>query len=430
MNVALLGESWWSEACEALGLDHVVVPLPPVAGTSPYARDLAARRSMGHAVMDQIGEADPDLILDNGAVGLAFRDDAASHGNLKLVHELLGVPYVSHIIDPVVTAFQLMSWDVVIQTLQSATWHKCLFDAPQAYELTSMGVPGVHRTPMAAINRDYDTTPLDPKAMQTPISFVGNQNTQFYSNQFRLPCAQLLAGTLVQAVRNDLPDVSYYDAYFNMYRLDEPIQPSDSLETRVRKSMRYFENKLCYNAARCVHQRDRFVLFLSKKLGNTFRLIGQRWDAAYGLPCEPPIPTTDAYLHHFRTCAINLNFANGNTDSGLNMRHFEITAAGGFMLCYHQPEIETCFDVGKECVTFRNERDLLEKIEYYLTHPAERVEIAMAGQRRTLREHLYSHRLADMLRVVQSPAASVSSQAGASDEMAMGSSKMLPVEVN
>ncbi len=116
-------------------------------------------------------------------------------------------------------------------------------------------------------------------------------------------------------------------------------------------------------------QRDRFVIFLKRKLGDQFHLAGTGWDRAYGLPAAGPLPTVEEYFAHFREAAINLNLVNGNGETGLNMRHFEITAAGGFMLCYQQPELDKCFEVGKECITFRNEQDLLEKIRYYLGRP-------------------------------------------------------------
>jgi spore maturation protein CgeB len=83
------------------------------------------------------------------------------------------------------------------------------------------------------------------------------------------------------------------------------------------------------------------------------------------------------------------------------MRHFEITAAGGFMLCGHQAEIDRYFKVGTECDTFTSERELLDKVRYYLAHPDQRREIALAGQRRTLSEHLYSHRLKTLMDMVQ-----------------------------
>jgi spore maturation protein CgeB len=83
------------------------------------------------------------------------------------------------------------------------------------------------------------------------------------------------------------------------------------------------------------------------------------------------------------------------------MRHFEITAAGGFMMCYDQAELAEHFEVGKECVVFQSETDLLEKIRYYLDHPDERLAIALAGQKRTLSSHLYRHRLQALLKSVE-----------------------------
>lgn len=87
----------------------------------------------------------------------------------------------------------------------------------------------------------------------------------------------------------------------------------------------------------------------------------------------------------------------GIAETGLNMRHFEITAAGGFLLCYDQPELADHFVPEKECVVFRNAHDLLEEIRYYLAHADERTAIAEAGQRRTLAQHLYRHRLQTLL---------------------------------
>lgn len=89
--------------------------------------------------------------------------------------------------------------------------------------------------------------------------------------------------------------------------------------------------------------------------------------------------------------------SSGDAETGLNMRHFEMTAAGGFLLCYDQPELADHFVPEKECVVFRNERDLLEKIRYYLSHAEERTAIAQVWQRRTLAQHLYRHRVQTLL---------------------------------
>ncbi len=402
MSIVLLGESWWQAACDALGEPYEVVPVTAPGPKGPYDRDLASRRKCGATIIEKVGAADPELILDNGSVGLAFVDDPENPDSAKLFHDVVGVPYVSHWVDPMVTVLQSLAADVAWQCLQSPNWFKFAFDEPQTYELTRMGIPNVRESPMAALDMDYNTNPLDPQETSSLISFVGCQNTSIFASSSQLPGDWMFPSALAQSVRCDMPDVAYYDIYFGLYGLNEPVLDSDTIQQKARKSTLYYNRKLFYSGMRCLHQRDRFVLFLKKRLGDAFQIIGNRWDTAYGLKCQTRIPTTEGYLQHFRNCAINLNFSNGNTDSGLNMRHFEITAAGGFMLCYHQPQIDEFFEVGKECDTFHNEHELLEKIEFYIEHPEIRIQIAHAGQKRTLREHLYSHRLAKILKTVRS----------------------------
>ena len=71
------------------------------------------------------------------------------------------------------------------------------------------------------------------------------------------------------------------------------------------------------------------------------------------------------------------------------------------MLCYNHPELAENFEIGKECAVFKDESDLLDKIEYYLAHSDERVAIALAGQKRTLSQHLYSNRLRTLLELLE-----------------------------
>jgi len=396
MSIALVGENWWRAACEAAGEPCRL--LPPIVDppANPYSADVARRTAVGPLWREQLAASDADFILDNGGTGLAFVPEDGHGSRLSLLHDVAHVPLASHLIDPLVTAFQGLPWGVVWQSLHSTSWHKFVWDKPQTDELMRFGVPNVHYVPMAAPDRDYNTDPLDTNEPEHVLSFVGGQNTSYFFPQNQVSAAQLLPGTLAMGVRSDMADVTFAGIYYDLYRLADPPTPADDPTTAAQKAFNYFSHKLFYNAACCIRQRDRFVWFLKRKLGDTFLLIGNRWDSTYGLPCRPQLATPDDYFAHFRRTAINLNLVNGNSESGLNMRHFEITAAGGFMLCYHAPEIDDFFEVGKECDTFHDEQELLEKVRFYLERPKERNEIAHAGQRRTLREHLYSHRLVEI----------------------------------
>ncbi len=400
MRIGVFSHGWWQAACEALG--HTCLELPVATGDdgNPHSADLGKRLDNARAAAEVFAQSPPELLLDNGGTGLMLvPGSAGSESDLRLLHEQLQRPLLSHFIDPFVVAFQGLDWSVVWQSLQSPSWVKMIWDKAQVNELRSFGVQNVIHLPMAAPNREYDTSPVDPGRVRSNVSFVGGQNSRYFTHNDPTPPGKLFGGTLAMSVRSDLPDTLYYDIYHNLYGLGKPIEPSDSHETRIDKARAYFNTKLFYNAALCLKNRDRFVVFLKRVFGDTFDLVGRGWDAAYGLAARPPFPSLEDYFRHFRETAVNINLVTGNAETGLNMRHFEITAAGGFMLCYHQPELAEHFVIGKECDVFHSEHELIEKVRYYLTHPDERAAIARAGQKRTLAQNLYSHRLQTVLRL-------------------------------
>lgn len=74
-----------------------------------------------------------------------------------------------------------------------------------------------------------------------------------------------------------------------------------------------------------------------------------------------------------------------------NMRLFEATGVGAFLLTDYKPNIAEYFEPGSEVETFRSPGEMLEKIEYYLDRPEERRAIAEAGQRKTLAKFTRMH---------------------------------------
>ncbi len=401
MKLGLFRHGWWDPACKAVGCESFALPIAEHSSGNAYAAQLSGRIANGETVASLLGGSGVDLLLDNGGTGLGLVRGGDCAEGLKLAHEVTAIPLCSHFIDPLTTTFQGLDCRVLWQSLQSRTWLKAVWDRAHARELKEFGVPEVVHLPMAAPNRPYDTRPLDPSRCRPIVSFVGGQNTSYFSSRAMVPSNSLLAGTLAQAVRSDMPEVSFYDGYHDLFGLGQPVDSLSGVDVNAQKVNAYFNAKLFFNASLCIRNRDRFVIFLARKLGDAFELRGDRWDTAYGLTVRPRFASNDDYFNHFREAAINLNLVNGNAESGLNMRHFEITAAGGFMLCYQQPELGEHFQIGKECAVFTSEADLLEKIQYYLSHPEERAAIAQAGQIKTLSQHLYSHRLRQLLHLME-----------------------------
>jgi SAM-dependent methyltransferase len=75
-----------------------------------------------------------------------------------------------------------------------------------------------------------------------------------------------------------------------------------------------------------------------------------------------------------------------------NMRIFEVTGGGVFLLTEHHENLREYFEPGVEIETFRDEREMLDKIRHYLAHPAEREAIARRGQERCLRDYSIERR--------------------------------------
>ncbi len=86
----------------------------------------------------------------------------------------------------------------------------------------------------------------------------------------------------------------------------------------------------------------------------------------------------------------------------INMRLFEATGTGCFLLTEHMEGLKRYFEPGSEIETFRNNDELIEKIRYYLDHPEERNAIAERGQQRCLQEYPMEKRVIEFDRIIHS----------------------------
>lgn len=84
----------------------------------------------------------------------------------------------------------------------------------------------------------------------------------------------------------------------------------------------------------------------------------------------------------------------------VNPRTFEIAGMGCFQLTDNRELLPPLYSED-EITRFRDEPDLIAKIDYYLKHENERKEIALNARRRTLRHHLYEHRVVEMMNALE-----------------------------
>jgi spore maturation protein CgeB len=80
-----------------------------------------------------------------------------------------------------------------------------------------------------------------------------------------------------------------------------------------------------------------------------------------------------------------------------NMRLFEATGVGGFLLTDFKDNLETLFAPDREVAVWRSIDDCLKAIDRHLGDDKRRAEIGRAGQARTMAQHTYRHRTSEIL---------------------------------
>lgn len=107
--------------------------------------------------------------------------------------------------------------------------------------------------------------------------------------------------------------------------------------------------------------------------------------------------------------AISLNLAGGasiwkmsgsKADRQIKGRTFEVPGSGGFLLTEWAEGLERYYQPGEEVAVFHDDREMADRIDYYLSHLAERDRIARAGYERTRRQHTYEARFTELLSFV------------------------------
>jgi spore maturation protein CgeB len=84
-----------------------------------------------------------------------------------------------------------------------------------------------------------------------------------------------------------------------------------------------------------------------------------------------------------------------------NMRLYETTGVGTLLLTDWKENLREMFDPIAEVAVYRSPDECVEKIGYYLREEGERNRVARAGQKRTLREHTYRQRMAQLVALVE-----------------------------
>ncbi|MCX7917802.1 MAG: glycosyltransferase [bacterium] len=139
--------------------------------------------------------------------------------------------------------------------------------------------------------------------------------------------------------------------------------------------------------------REKYINFLKNNLKIDLFLAGHGWGKYLSF-----IEMNEV----FRKSKINLCFTKTfNNKKQWKGRIFEVMLQGGFMLTEYVPHLEKYFEIGKEIDCFDNEKELIDKVKYYLKNEKERLEIAKRGWKKCIENYTPYHRMYNVFKEIE-----------------------------
>tara|TARA_R110001583_G_scaffold51199_2_gene159955 strand:+ start:159 stop:1067 length:909 start_codon:yes stop_codon:yes gene_type:complete len=113
----------------------------------------------------------------------------------------------------------------------------------------------------------------------------------------------------------------------------------------------------------------------------------------------PKDTSFEGMLWTYSTSFATLNFSKNSVNTGTQMkaRMFEVPATGSLLITEYTKDLENCYDIGKEIVTFSTEDQLLSITEDMKYDKEKYEKIAKRGYERFLKDHDSKVRLAQVL---------------------------------
>jgi spore maturation protein CgeB len=234
--------------------------------------------------------------------------------------------------------------------------------------------------------------PYDRERLSAEVSFVGslyNEAHNLYDSLEDLPSYTkgFLEGIL-----------SAQSKVYGMNFMEECLTPSVMEElSRVvpyQKNVDGVENPSYifsdYFLCRKLTSRERIAYLTAVAEQFPLKLFTQSEDAVIGNAHNMGLAdyiTEMPYIFH--DSKINLNISLRSIKNGIPLRCMDIMASGGFLLTNFQNDFLKHFVPDQDFVYYESKEDLLRKIDYYLNHDAERMEIARSGYEKVQKNHNY-----------------------------------------
>ena len=285
-------------------------------------------------------------------------------------------------------------------------WNRIfLFDRAQYNEFAPRNPNCIFHLPLASnpvrwANVINNASSADVARFSSEVSFVGSLYTEKCPYDRLTGASEYLIGFL-----NGVMDAQLKIYGYNFL---EEVLPSPIVEDFKTHLPGFY---IPPAEAKCSDRAIMAQLYLGAKVSalervRIMKVLGERYPVSLytgsdtsALPvknCGLAATLTEMPLvfHHSK---INLNITSKSIRSGLPLRIFDVLACGGFLITNYQAELPEFFTLGSDLEYYTSEDELLQKVDYYLTHENDRLEIAHNGLESLKKYHNYPERLLQML---------------------------------
>lgn len=337
-----------------------------------------------------------------------FFDDFVSNQTYSFVFSFNYYPALSNGCQRNHLAYLSFVYDSPLVSLYSYTLinpcnHVFLFDKATYLDFVKEGISTVYYLPLCANTDRLEkmTLPKEKAAIvSSDVSFVGALYNEEHNFLDRMTDLDAYAKGYIDAIMAAQQKINGY------FFIEELLTPDIIRE--MKKSLNYKPQPGGTESESYVYAN----YFIARKITALERQeilsqVSKRFDTKlYTHNAAPMLPHIhnmgaidyyDVMPHVFKNSKINLNITLRSIRSGMPLRAFDILGAGGFLLSNYQEDFLDFFVPGEDYDYYDGIEDLLQKIEYYLSHEKERMEIAQNGFYKVKQEHTYRNRVEAMI---------------------------------
>lgn len=322
--------------------------------------------------------------------------------NVSKVCQERELPYVSWVYDsPYIHVYSY--------TVLNPCNHIFLFDYDLYDRLKRQGITTVEYLPLAVNERRLErlnNTDLFKNKFESDISFVGSLYDEKKHRLFdRFQGMELYAKGYLNGIMQAQKLVYGYNFIEELLTPQivadmEKEYPTDPNALTAMKPEEIYADYVLNRQVTAIERKEILQILGEKFSRYRIRLYTNNSTQFEGVDNKGPVDYYNEMPYVFLNSRINLNISLRSIKTGIPLRAFDIMGCGGFLLSNYQQELLEYFDADIDFVYYNNYEDLVEKVEYYLSHEKERREIAENGSYKVLHEHTMVKRAKEMIKNV------------------------------